>query len=365
MLPYADVCWRMLTYADVCWRVRQKGEGDLDDVHPLYVDTLCNHGALLERVRHDFQGAQALFSLFSCSFIFPLFFLQKIHLAFFCSSLLALFWNRSTILTHSRRTGTIRQGVSFYWYRSTLLTRVFLLVQKYDTDACLFAGTEVRYWRILGAQALYDKACLFAGTEVRYWRILGAQALYDKALRFDPKHRRYVLTYADVCWRMLTYADVCWICGLVLVYIRQGAALWPQAPQVCAYVCWRMLTYADVCWRMLDMWPCTSIYTTRRCALTPSTAGMKCNAACIYIYIYIHIYIYVYMCVCYKYIHTYIHTYIYTYIHTYIYTDIRIHMFMHMYICMYVYAYILLCVYICMCMHMYLCVCVCVCVYYM
>ena len=32
-----------------------------EDVHPLYVDTLCNHGALLERVRHDIDGAQALY----------------------------------------------------------------------------------------------------------------------------------------------------------------------------------------------------------------------------------------------------------------------------------------------------------------
>jgi len=30
-------------------------------VHPLYIDTLCNYGALLERVRHDIDGAQALY----------------------------------------------------------------------------------------------------------------------------------------------------------------------------------------------------------------------------------------------------------------------------------------------------------------
>ena len=34
---------------------------DPEDVHPLYIDTLCNHGALLERVRHDIDGAQALY----------------------------------------------------------------------------------------------------------------------------------------------------------------------------------------------------------------------------------------------------------------------------------------------------------------
>ena len=47
-----------LMYKRAVQVIEDAGIEEPEDVHPLYVDTLCNHGALLERVRHDIDGAQ-------------------------------------------------------------------------------------------------------------------------------------------------------------------------------------------------------------------------------------------------------------------------------------------------------------------
>jgi Tfp pilus assembly protein PilF len=50
-----------LMYKRAVQVIEANGTDDPDDLHPLYVDTLCNHGALLERVRHDIDAAQAMY----------------------------------------------------------------------------------------------------------------------------------------------------------------------------------------------------------------------------------------------------------------------------------------------------------------
>jgi len=50
-----------LLYKRAVQVIEAQGVDDPDDVHPLYVDTLCNHGALMDRVRQDIDGAQALY----------------------------------------------------------------------------------------------------------------------------------------------------------------------------------------------------------------------------------------------------------------------------------------------------------------
>ncbi len=47
-----------LMYKRAVQVIEAQGIEETEGVHPLYVDTLCNHGALLERVRHDIDGAQ-------------------------------------------------------------------------------------------------------------------------------------------------------------------------------------------------------------------------------------------------------------------------------------------------------------------
>jgi Tfp pilus assembly protein PilF len=50
-----------LMYKRAVQVIEAQGVEDPDARHPLFIDTLCNHGALLERVRHDIDGAQALY----------------------------------------------------------------------------------------------------------------------------------------------------------------------------------------------------------------------------------------------------------------------------------------------------------------
>jgi hypothetical protein len=235
MLTHAFVCWRMLTYADVCWRMLTYADvfgkkakarwmmyirSTLTRSATLYADVCWRMltysakrrggwcaSALRRHALQPRRAARACSPRLSrrTGNFFSYFFL-KIHLASSCSSLLALYWYRSTILTHSRRTGTLRQGVSFYWYRSTILTH------------SRRTGT-IRQGAALWPQA--PQVC---------WRML---------------------TYADVCWRMLTYADVCWrmldMWPRTSIYTTRRCALTPST----AGMCIRMLTYADVCWRML------------------------------------------------------------------------------------------------------------------
>ena len=47
-----------LMYKRAVQVIEAQGIEETEGVHPLYVDTLCNHGARLERVRHDIDGAQ-------------------------------------------------------------------------------------------------------------------------------------------------------------------------------------------------------------------------------------------------------------------------------------------------------------------